>query len=99
MNDFINAIPDFVCSNVLSRSSRSCWTWGANSEPNVAVAIKQPPPFDEGISIGSGISLTPTKTSVAKISSVLFPTPVKLRVINEILSFEFTLGTISKSYR
>ena len=37
-------MPDSVWSNVLSLSSRNCCTCGDNSEPYVAVAIKQPPP-------------------------------------------------------
>ena len=40
-------IPDFVWSTVLSRISLSNCTCGAISEPNAAVAIKQPPPADE----------------------------------------------------
>ncbi|MCH8833156.1 MAG: hypothetical protein IIA81_02555 [Thaumarchaeota archaeon] len=35
--------PALVFSKVLSRISLNCCTCGANSEPNVAVAIKQPP--------------------------------------------------------
>ena len=37
-------VPDSVCNIVLSRISLRNWTCGANSEPNAAVAIRQPPP-------------------------------------------------------
>jgi len=53
----MNAEPDSVWSTVLSRSSRSCWTCGASSEPNAAVAIKQPPILTGGSDSGSGFSL------------------------------------------
>ena len=36
-------VPEFVDKRVLSRISLSCCTCGANSDPNVAVAIRQPP--------------------------------------------------------
>ena len=42
----MNEVPDSEFSRVLSLNSRSCWTCGASSEPKVAVAIRQPPPFD-----------------------------------------------------
>ena len=41
----MNTEPDSVCSTVLSRISLNNWTCGAISEPNVAVAMRQPPPW------------------------------------------------------
>ena len=40
----MKAVPDSVDKIVLSLISLSCCTCGASSEPNVAVAIKHPPP-------------------------------------------------------
>ena len=40
----MNDVPDSVWSTVLSRSSLRNCTCGAISEPNAAVAIRQPPP-------------------------------------------------------
>ena len=51
----MNVVPDCVCRTVLSRSSLRNCTCGAISEPNAAVAMRQPPPFDSDlISTGSG---------------------------------------------
>ncbi len=44
LNPDINAEPDDVVSKELSRISLNNWTCGANSEPYVAVEIRQPPP-------------------------------------------------------
>ena len=44
----MNDVPDSVWSTVLSRSSLKNWTCGAISEPNVAVAMRQPPPSAVG---------------------------------------------------
>ena len=40
----MNAVPDCVFITVLSLISLRNWTCGAISEPNAAVAIRQPPP-------------------------------------------------------
>ncbi len=50
LNVPINAVPDSVCNNWLSLNSLSCWTCGANSEPYVAVAMRQPPPSSVDVS-------------------------------------------------
>ena len=42
----MNAVPDCVDITVLSLISLKNWTCGAISEPNVAVAIRHPPPED-----------------------------------------------------
>ena len=65
----MNAVPDSVCSNWLSRSSLSCWTCGANSEPYVAVAIRQPPPSGIGTGPELEIQLSVMYTS-PKLASV-----------------------------
>ena len=52
-------VPECVCSTVLSRISLRNCTCGAISEPNAAVAIKQPPPSESvmpSFSSTSGVS-------------------------------------------
>ena len=48
----MNDTPDCVCNTVLSRSSLRNCTCGAISEPNAAVAMRQPPPSELDVCVG-----------------------------------------------
>ena len=64
-------IPDSVCNTVLSRISLRNWTCGANSEPNAAVAIRQPPPSLFFISIFFISISSPVLSPIENIKSFL----------------------------
>ena len=61
MNVLINAEPDSVFINWLSRISLSIWTCGASSEPYAAVAMRQPPPSSD-VSVEVSIILSPCES-------------------------------------
>jgi len=67
----MNEVPDSVCSSLLSLNSLSCCTCGASSEPNVAVAIRHPPPLVSSVIFSSVIFSSVIFSSVI-FSSVIF---------------------------
>ena len=82
-------VPDSVCSPVLSRISLRNWTCGAISEPNAAVAIRQPPPGGSGDS--DSVTLTGVSNSTPRYSDLLF-------VIEKIKSWLLTEESVPKRY-
>ena len=66
----MNVVPACVCRTVLSRSSLRNCTCGAISEPNAAVAMRQPPPFSCCAASNSAIFLS--TASCAASNSAIF---------------------------
>ena len=69
LNVCINAEPDCVCSNWLSRNSLSCCTCGASSVPYVAVAIRHPPPSLDAVAFSVIDSVTGVSTTGSTITT------------------------------
>ena len=74
MNPIRKVEPDSVWSIVLSRISLRNWTCGDNSEPNAAVAMRQPPPsFTSFTSIGAPVLGPIEKAKLFLLTEKSFP--------------------------